>query len=260
MIWGTWRGAVLTSLAQLRQAVKQRNLGKEIRDYALIIGGVIGFNTAAYGTYYIPSESMVPTFETGDRVVVSKFSYGYGPHNVFGLLPHFPSQSGRLFGSLPERGEVIVFSHPKTGVTTIKRAIGLPGDRIQLVDGHLHINGQPTEREEIDRYRYRNAQGRVVAVTRYLETLPGGAQFHILEETDSGYYDRTPAFVVPEGHVFAMGDNRDNSVDSRDQGRTGYIPAANLIGKAELVAFTFHNCQTQEGLRCPSGRILRPLP
>ena len=198
----------------------------------------LGIRTFAYEPFNIPSGSMIPTLQVGDYLFVSKFSYGY-THFSFPFSPDF--FEGRVFGSLPERGDVAVFRKPnQDDIDYIKRIVGLPGDRIQVIGGVLHINGSPVKREKVaDRIYERHSGGRV-SVTEYLETLPNGRQHLIYEENDSEFLDNTPEFVVPEDHIFAMGDNRDNSQDSRVLHEVGFVPLENLIGRAQIIFFS-HN-------------------
>ena len=156
--------------------------------------------TVAFATYYIPSESMVPTLEVGDRLIATKFDYGYGPYSAPLLsLPAFPSKDGRLFGSLPERGDIVLFRHPVTGETLIKRVIGLPGDRIQITRGRLIINGEVMPRRKVKTYAYKQYAGPPVTVTEYEETLPGGRVHPIIMRSDAAPQENTGTYVVPPG-------------------------------------------------------------
>jgi signal peptidase I len=206
--------------------------------YAALIA--IGIRTVAFEPFNIPSGSMIPTLLVGDYLFVSKFSYGYSRHS----MPFSPDIfSGRIFGSLPRRGDVAVFKLPRDGTTDyIKRIIGLPGDRIQVRGGILHINGQAVRRELIGPYTV-DGDGPRITVRLYRETLPGsdgqpGVTHQILESTDDGPFDNTIEYLVPPGHVFAMGDNRDNSLDSRAMNAVGFIPIENLVGRAEFIFFS----------------------
>jgi len=206
--------------------------------YAALIA--IGIRTVAFEPFNIPSGSMIPTLLVGDYLFVSKYSYGYSRHSI----PFSPNLfSGRIFGALPERGDVAVFKLPRDGSTDyIKRIIGLPGDRIQVRGGILHINGQSVRRESLGPFTV-EGDGPRMTVRRYLETLPvlnglPGVSHQILEAGDDGPFDNTPEFRVPEGHVFAMGDNRDNSLDSRAMNAVGFIPVENLVGRAEFIFFS----------------------
>ena len=201
--------------------------------YAVLIAFFV--RTFAYEPFNIPSGSMKPTLLVGDYLFVSKFSYGYSHYS----LPFSPKIfRGRILSGEPERGDVAVFKQPIDNRTDyIKRIVGLPGDTIQVIGGILHINGEAVKREKVTDRPDRNALDMPATVTEYIETLPNGAQHLIWEEADDRIYDNTRAFKVPEGHYFGMGDNRDNSQDSR---AIGFIPAENLIGRAEFLFFS-HN-------------------
>lgn len=202
--------------------------------YAVIIAFAV--RTFAFEPFNIPSGSMIPTLLVGDYLFVSKYSYGYSRYSVTFGLPLFP---GRIMEKVPERGDVAVFKLPKDNKTDyIKRVIGLPGDTIQMIGGILHINGQPVPRERIEDFVTTDANGRQIRITQYLETLPNGRKHRILEETDMGPLDNTPVYTVPAGHLFMMGDNRDNSLDSRVPGMVGYVPMENLVGRAEFLFFS----------------------
>ncbi len=203
--------------------------------YAVIIALVV--RTLGFEPFSIPSGSMLPTLEIGDYLFVSKYSYGYSRYSLPFGLPLIP---GRILFSEPERGDVAVFKLPRDNRTDyIKRIIGLPGDRIQVSGGILHINGQPVRRERIGDYLRRDAFGRTVRLTQFVETLPNGRQHRIIEVNDIQRFDNTKVYTVPKGHYFAMGDNRDNSLDSRDfNSGVGFVPARNLVGRAEFLFFS----------------------
>jgi signal peptidase I len=179
---------------------------------------------------------MIPTLLVGDYLFVSKYSYGYSRYSLPFGLPLIP---GRVLFTEPERGDVAVFKLPTDNKTDyIKRIIGLPGDRIQVRRGILHINGAPVIRKRISDFVETNQYGNVVRVARFEETLPGGRKHEILEITDNGPLDNTDLYIVPAGHYFAMGDNRDNSQDSRVRSAVGFIPKANLVGRAEVLFYS----------------------
>lgn len=216
------------------------------------------FTTVAFANYRIPSESMVPHLEVGDRIIVTKYAYGYSrfslPLNLGFLLPH---AAHRLFESYPRRGDVVVFIHPHNGNTMIKRAIGLPGDTIEVRGGALWINGEVAETTEpqlLMRERY--GEGREWA-RRSEEQLPDGYRHAIHDLVPDSPLDEFGPFTVPEGHVFFMGDNRDNSLDSRWEGM-GAVPIENLVGRADVIYAT-RSCDNNPTLSCPMDRWLKPL-
>jgi signal peptidase I len=195
----------------------------------------IGIRTVAFEPFNIPSGSMEPTLLVGDYLFVAKFSYGYSTYS----LPLGPDWfSGRYPNILPHRGDVAVFKYPRDNSTDyIKRIIGLPGDRIQVKMGQLYINGDLVPRQP-DGDFLDNDNGVTVMLKRYLEKLPGGPEHYIVKSTDEGYMNNTDEYLVPPGHVFAMGDNRDNSADSRLMNAVGYVPLENLVGRAEFIFFS----------------------
>jgi signal peptidase I len=203
-----------------------------VRTVVIAVLIAIAIRSFAYEPFNIPSGSMKPTLLIGDYLFVSKWSYGYSRYSLpFGL----PLFSGRIFGGGPERGDVAVFKLPTDPkIDYIKRIIGLPGDQIQMRGGILYINGKAVQRQPIEDYVDENGE----RLKQYIETLPNGVQHRILERSDDGPLDDTDVYNVPPGHYFAMGDNRDNSQDSRVLGAVGYVPAENLVGKAEFLFFS----------------------
>ncbi len=220
--------------------------------WALLLAGL--FRTLVFQPFWIPSGSMKATLLVGDFLFVNKWAYGWSRWSCpFGLCPI----EGRLWAALPERGDIVVFHHPVSGADYIKRLIGLPGDRVQMRDGVLYLNGAALPRTEagdfsetyapqgsagaLPRCENRPAPGGDCRKSRGIETLPNGVSYAVLNITDTSRADNTVEFLVPEGHVFVMGDNRDNSLDSRfaqAQGGVGFVPLENLVGRADRVLFS----------------------
>ncbi len=203
--------------------------------YAVIIAVVV--RSFGFEPFNIPSGSMVPSLLVGDYLFVSKYSYGYS-HFSFPLgLNLFP---GRILAKMPERGDVAVFRNPKeNNIDFIKRVIGLPGDHIQMINGILNINGTPVTREKISDYIDKDRDGIIMRAPHYIETLPNGKQHQIIQYLgDNGPAGNTPEYVVPPDHFFMMGDNRDNSRDSRYLDQVGYVPFENFVGRAEVLFFS----------------------
>jgi len=204
----------------------------------LIYAGLIavGIHTFLFEPFFIPSGSMVPTLLVGDYLFVNKFTYGYSHFS----LPWAPDLfSGRILGRVPPRGAVVVFRPPgEPGTDFIKRVIGVPGDTVQMQGGQLYINGAQVQRTQIGNYTDDSSGGPVVA-REYNETLPGGKTHLILKETDDGFANNTPVYTVPAGDLFMMGDNRDDSEDSRFMdGPVGFVPVENVVGPADLIFFS----------------------
>ena len=204
--------------------------------FALLIAFVL--RVLLFQPFTIPSASMEPNLYEGDYIVVSKWTYGYSKHAIPFSPPVF---EGRIFERQPERGDIVVFKLPRDNQTDyIKRLVGLPGDRVQMINNLLHINGEPVRDVVISDAEAANMYGMPVIKAR--ETLPGGRTFTIQDYGPGNQADDTPVFEVPEGYYFMMGDNRDNSVDSRygvTENGVGLVPAENLIGKAEIILFSW---------------------
>ena len=200
--------------------------------YALLIAFFV--RTVAYQPFNIPSGSMIPTLLVGDYLFVSKFSYGYSRYALPLGLGFFP---GRILSRAPKRGDVAVFRQPPTNEDDfIKRIVGVSGDRVQMIGGVLHINDKAVDKKRIEDAVLTNRRGGTRTIAQYRETLPNGPTYTVRESLgDNGPVDSTRVFVVPPGQYFAMGDNRDDSNDSRSW---GFVPAENLVGRAEILFFS----------------------
>ncbi len=201
---------------------------------ALLIALVV--RTFLFQPFNIPSGSLIPTLLIGDYLFVSKYSYGYSRHSF--PLSAVPI-SGRILGAEPKRGDVAVFKLPSDGSTDyIKRVIGLPGDKIQVIQGVVHINGQAAKEEKIGEEPIDLGAGYRGRAVAYWETLPNGVRHRIHKISDGrGVFNNTGVYEVPRGHFFMMGDNRDNSTDSRDPS-VGFVPYENFVGRAEIIFFS----------------------
>jgi signal peptidase I len=200
--------------------------------YAGLIAVII--RTFLFEPFNIPSGSMIPTLLVGDYLFVSKFSYGYS-HFSFPFSPDF--FSGRFFGSVPRVGDVVVFRYPPDpSEDYIKRVIGLPGDHVQVTDGQLYLNGKEVPRQPAGDF-VTDEDGVRMVLRRYREELPDGVDHYILKATDEGSANNTPVYVVPPNELFVLGDNRDNSADSRFW---GFVPMENLIGEAQVLFFSIN--------------------
>ena len=238
-------------------AKKPTNWANEIWQLFLLVLAVLAVHSLVAKPFFIPSGSMLPSLLIGDRLIVSKFPYGYSYLSPsLNILPEIP---GRLFGSLPERGEIAVIKSPRDKVDYIKRVIGLPGDTVQMKNGALWLNGAPVARVRVadteipvspnsdcvspvdSQFRATGADGNPVCrLPTYRETMPGGRSYLTLDLADTPQ-DNTDPLIVPEGHIFLMGDNRDNSEDSRFDpliGGLGMLPIENLVGRAEFLTFS----------------------
>ncbi len=213
---------------------KSGGIRETVKTLVYAVGIALVVRTFLFEPFNIPSGSMKPTLLVGDYLFVSKFAYGYSRYSLPLGLPLF---SGRILERLPTRGDVVVFKLPSDNKTDyIKRVIGLPGDRIQVLNGIVQINGVPVPQEPVGQFD-EDFDGQAVPVAMFEEQLPEGRRHLIINLTDTGNLDNTGVYEVPAGHVFAMGDNRDNSLDSR-VANVGFIPLENLIGRAELLFFS----------------------
>ncbi len=238
-------------------AKKPTNWAHELWQLFLLVMAVLAVHSFVAKPFYIPSGSMLPTLYIGDRLIVSKYPYGYS--YLSPSLEVVPEMSGRLLGSMPKRGDIAIVKSPRDHVDWIKRVIGLPGDTVQMKDGTLWLNDAPVTREKVAdtvipvsansdcetiidaQYRTVNAMGvPACSYPTYRETLPGGRTYLTLDLGEMPQ-DNTAPVIVPEGHVFLMGDNRDNSQDSRfDVSRDGLgmLPIENVVGRAEFITFS----------------------
>jgi len=253
--------------AAWRNAVKPHavELYKFIKEPALVAGIMFISTTAIAAPFYVPSGSMEPTLQIGDGLIATKYDYGYSrysPPFAFG-----PSSETRLFQKMPRRGDIVIFRLPHNPEKTlIKRLVGLPGDRVQMREGRLWINGKqlPLKRDGVGTEEWHN--GEMIPVARYVETLPGGVMHPIFKHVWDGPLDNTQLFVVPKNHFFMMGDNRDDSSDSRvspERDGVGFVPAEYLVARAEIVvgSYDFLGDQADKGWfdRVRTARFLTAL-
>jgi signal peptidase I len=245
--------------AKKAKPAKKFDWGHEIRQWAILILAVLGIHSFIAKPFYIPSESMVPTLLVGDRLIVSKFPFGFS--YLSPSIPILPPIEGRLFGRWPERGDIIVIKSPSDGKDWIKRVVGLPGDTVQMIDGELWLNGERVERQRIadveldvspntdcmSQFRGYGARGQPVCrLPSWRETLPGGRSYTTVDMGES-FLDNTPPITVPEGGLFLLGDNRDNSSDSRvppERSGLGIVPFENIVGRAEFTTFSLDGSTT----------------
>lgn len=247
----------------------QRSLGSRVMEEArafLKAGLVflpiwIAFNTVGWAQYSIPSESMSPTLEVGDRVVVSKWAYGYSRFSAPIVWRFMPASETRLFSHMPKRGDVVVFAHPRDGRTMIKRLIGLPGDVVAVTDGKLSVNGEPAAyartREVVRLPPSERSLFSAYTAAELAETI-NGREHMVLDIDPASAGDQWGPMVVPENHFLFMGDNRDNSDDGRFSDM-GFVAFERLIGRAETVIFAPRGCIASPEVTCFRDRFLKPL-
>jgi signal peptidase I len=234
MAWNIFRRAQADKISETKKPETWRDNVKTLA-WAVVIALII--RSFFFQPFNIPSSSMKPTLLIGDFLFVSKFSYGYSRHS----LPFSPPiMDGRIMAGAPERGDVVVFKLPADNRTDfIKRVIGLPGDTIQMRNGVVILNGQAVPREAVENFTEAGRDGGQKTFRRYRETLPNGRSYFVLDEVENGPADNTGLYRVPAGHYFMMGDNRDNSADSRVTRYVGYVPHENLVGPAQILFFSF---------------------
>ena len=218
------------------------------------------FFTFVFGHFKIPSESMQPTLEVGDHLYVNKLAYGASRESLIWPFRKLPLPHGRFLARQPRRGDVIVFRNPKSGIIMIKRLVGLSGDTVQVEHGRLYVNGTVIERTEQDAFSYREHRGRIQEIVQYQEQFDGEKKPHSIYERNDFYpLDNKGPFIVPKGRLFFMGDNRDNSEDSRAPLGPGFVPFDYVIGRAEMMVYSFKRCTKEEDLRCPPTRFFKKL-
>jgi signal peptidase I len=252
-----------TGIGTVTQPKKKVDWASEIRQLIVLALAVLAVHSLIAKPFFIPSESMLPTLLTGDRLIVSKYPYGYS--YLSPSLPILPEMKGRLFGRYPERGDIAIIKSPREHDDWIKRVIGLPGDTVQMKNGVLWLNGvavpkvpeTPADIRESEnttcaapqvvQFRFTRSDGVTICrYPRFRETLPSGRSYDVLDLGETAQ-DNTPAVIVPEGHLFLMGDNRDNSEDSRFSSIVGgldMLPIENLVGRAEFLTFSLDGSTT----------------
>ena len=254
--FGLWSAVVfMLMLARVQHFGFWRTIATYVLNVVLV-SFLLAFSvrTFLYQPFNVPAASMMPTLLVGDYFFVEKFTYGY---SRFSLPFSAPLFSGRILASEPQRGDVVVFRLPTdTSIDYVKRIVGLPGDRIQMKQGQLYLNDTAVGRERIADYAGDDACGSGASgpVKRWRETLPNGRSYETLDCVDNGFYDNTNVYTVPAGQVFVIGDNRDNSTDSRVLRQIGYIPFENLVGRVRLI---FFSRAASEGGAAPAVRSER---
>jgi len=219
-----------------KEAPKENATKEMIKSLAIAVVLAMVFRSFFFEPFYIPSGSMKSTLLVGDYVFVSKYSYGYSRYSFPFGLNFF---AGRKFETKPKRGDVIVFKLPKQpSVNYIKRLIGLPGDTIQVRQSVLYINGKAIPRERIKNFLDSDRKGNTKEIPSYIETMPNGVSYVTLDEHHDGPLDNTDIYKVPLNNYFFMGDNRDNSQDSRVLNLVGFVPEENLLGPAKIIFFS----------------------
>ncbi len=280
------------SLSDTQDADKSRTFVDMIKAEAMewfrllivFVPAVFVLSMLGYEQRVIPSESMVPNLQVGDRVLVNKYAYGYSRFSVPWAVDRIlPLGEGRIFAKMPKRGDVVVFMHPHYRRVMIKRLIALPGDTIEVRNEQLYLNNEKVPTDAVRELHYIPRDRRRAKPTREFRETLGDKSFLVHQWDRRSDGDDTPIFKVPEGHFFFMGDNRDNSKDARDLtghcpvkdgvvsqaacvpnvpldfASVGFVPFDHLIGRGETVAWTTKRCNKQPGLDCPPKRVWKPL-
>ena len=223
---------------------------KNIKSIILAIFIALLIRSFIFEPFNIPSGSMKPNLLVGDFIFVSKWSYGYSKHSLPFSIPLIPS---KIFSNIPERGDIVIFKTPENNRTDyVKRVIGLPGDTIELNNGIIFLNGNEIYRKKLDDFIDTDKNASSKRVRKYKEYFLN-KEFEVLDLTDNGIVDNTRLLKVPDGHFFVMGDNRDNSQDSRFTASIGFIPFENLVGKAQIIFFSLENSRFLEIWKWPSS-------
>ncbi len=226
-------------MATSAETKQQTSFWSDMKDIGKIIVEALALalvvRVLLFQPFNIPSSSMENTLLIGDYIFVSKYSYGYSKYS---MLFDWPNFDGRVWSGAPERGQVAVFRKPSdTNVDYIKRVVGVPGDEVQMLEGNLFVNG--AQLPKIAAEPFKDADRRDREVPRFEEVNPDGVRYYVLDSDPRGQLDSTQAFKVPAGNYFMMGDNRDNSSDSRDpSGGVGFVPVENFIGEAQIIFFS----------------------
>jgi len=230
--------------------VKKNSFFGNLKSILIAIFIALLIRSFIFEPFNIPSGSMKPNLLVGDFIFVSKYSYGFSKHSLPFSIPLIP---GKFFSHIPERGDVVVFKTPENNRTDyIKRVIGLPGDKIQIKNGIILINGSEILRKKLNDFIDTDNKTSNKRVRMYNEYF-FNKEINILDITDNGIADNTQLFNVPENHFFVMGDNRDNSQDSRFINTVGFIPYENLVGKAQFIFFSLENARFLQIWKWPNS-------
>ena len=237
-------------MLQFMTKVKNNSFFGNLKSIFIAIFIALLIRSFIFEPFNIPSGSMKPNLLVGDFIFVSKYSYGFSKHSLPFSIPLIP---GRIFSSIPERGDVVVFKTPENNRTDyIKRVIGLPGDKIEIKNGIIFINGSEILRKKLNDFIDTDNKTSNKRVRMYNEYF-FNKEINILDITDNGLADNTQLFNVPENHFFVMGDNRDNSQDSRFLSTVGFIPYENLVGKAQFIFFSLENARFLQIWKWPNS-------